>query len=62
MQNYVTDVFVFLAPISTMIGTRFACYALCKHLKLKFLGGSIALHQGNSVNVISVEEDDVMNG
>ena len=36
-DNYVTDVFLFIAAIISLLGTMLTIYLLCKHEKLRML-------------------------
>ena len=59
-NNFIVDVFLFIAAIISLLVTTFAIYLLCKHDKLRTLVASLALQQVREVGVATTQEDVTM--
>ena len=44
-DNYVIDIFLFIAAIISLLATTLTIYIICKHKKLRMLMASLVLHQ-----------------
>ena len=55
-DNYVTDVFLFIAAIMSLLATTLTIYLICKHKKLRMLMASLVLHQVKEVGMVTQKE------
>ena len=55
-NNFITDVFVFVIAIISVISTLLIIYAICKHNKLRTLVTSLALQQTKEVKAEEISE------
>ena len=55
-NNYIADVFLFIASVISVLVTTLAIYPLCKHKKLKMLVASLALQQIKEVGTVTQKE------
>ena len=55
-DNYVIDVFLFIAAIISLLATTWTIYLLCKHKKLRMLMASLVLQQVKEVGAVTQKE------
>ena len=55
-DNYVIDVFLFIAVIISLLATSLTIYLLCKHKKLRMLMASLVLQQVKEVGTVTQKE------
>ena len=55
-DNYVKDIFVFIAATISLLATTLTIYLLCKHKKIRILMGSLVLHQVKEVGTVTENE------
>ena len=55
-DNYVMDVFLFIAVIISLLATTLTIYLLCKHKKCRTLMVSLVLQQVKEVGTVTQEE------
>ena len=55
-DNYVIDVFLFIAAIISLLATSLTIYLLCKHKKLRILIASLVLQQVKEVGTVTQKE------
>ena len=55
-DNYVIDVFLFIAAIISLLATTLTIYLLCKHKKLRTLMASLLLQQVKEVGAVKEKE------
>ena len=55
-DNYVIDVFLFIAVIIYLLATTLTIYLLCKHRKLRTLMASLVLHHIKEVGTVTQKE------
>ena len=56
-NNFIVDVFLFVAAIISLLVTNLAIYLLCNHKKLRMLVASLALQQVKEVGAITTQEE-----
>ena len=59
-NNFIVDVFIFVAAIILLLVTTLTIYLLYKHEKLRTLVTSLALQQVREVGTVTTEEDVTM--
>ena len=59
-NNFIVDVFLFIAAIISLLITTLAIYLLCKQQKLRMLVTSLALQQIREVSTATTLEDIIM--
>ena len=55
-DNYVIDVFLFIAAIISLLATTLTIYLLCKHKKVRMQMASLVLHQVREVGAVMQQE------
>ena len=55
-DNYVIDVFLFIAAIISLLATTLTIYLLCKHKKPRMLIASLVLQQAKEVGAVTQKE------
>ena len=55
-DNYVIDVFLFIAAIISLLATALTIYLLCKHKKLRTLMVSLVLQHAKEVGALTQKE------
>ena len=55
-KNYTIDINLFVTALNLVMVITIVMYILCKHMKLKLLGTSLALQQLKEVNVVTKQE------
>ena len=56
-NNYIVDIFLFIAAVISLLVTTLAIYLLCKHMKLRMLVASLALQQGREVRAVTTQKE-----
>ena len=59
-NNFIIDVFLFIAAINSLLVTTLAIHLLCKHEKCRMLVTSLALQQVTEVGTATVQQDVIM--
>ena len=59
-NNFIVDIFLFIAAIILLLVTTLAIYLLCKHEKLRMLVASLALQKVREVGTATIQEDVIM--
>ena len=57
-NNFIIDIFIFVAAIRSVISTLIIIYAICKHNKLRALVTSLAFQQVKEVKVEEISEEN----
>ena len=52
-ENYIIDIFLFIAVIISLLATTLTIYLLCKYKKLRTLIASLVLHQVKEVGTVT---------
>ena len=55
-DNYITDVFLLINAIISLLATTLTVYLLCKHKNLRMLIASLVLHQVKEVGTVTQKE------
>ena len=55
-ENYIVDIFFFIAAIISLLATTLTIHLLCKHNKLHMLTASLVLHQVKEVCAVTQNE------
>ena len=55
-DNYVIDIFLFIAAIISLLATTLTIYLLCKHEKLRMLMASLVLQQVKEIGTVTQKE------
>ena len=57
-NNYIVDIFVFIAAIISLLTTTLTAYLLCKHKKIRVLIASLVLHKVKEMGAIPESSEE----